>query len=204
MNTRIGAVVIVAAVAALTAGCSTGAETDDLEARLAEVTEQRDALQAELDVIAARHDKTVEVKTAVEDILADMDAYGTPDEVADLLATYGTDGAVMDDDVFGAVGLRQAWFNTLSNRVDAEIETIQKWVDDDGSTSGSLWIWRGTNFAGNPFELIGINVDTHNEEGLIENEWVAYPYPDEYVRVAVVGGGTPTTVTGESWGDIEE
>ncbi|MDN4475185.1 hypothetical protein QQX09_04840 [Demequina sp. SYSU T00192] len=197
MNTRIASVAIAATVVALASGCSAGGETQDLEAQLAEVTEQRDALQAELDAIDARYDKTVAVKAAVEDILADPESYGTPDEVADLLASYGTDDAVMDDDVFGAVGLRQAWYNTLSNQVDAEIETVQQWVDDDGSVSGSLWIWRGTNFAGEPFELVGINVDTHADDGTIENEWVAYPYPDEFVRVAIIGGGTPTTVTGE-------
>ncbi|WP_062300329.1 hypothetical protein [Demequina maris] len=201
MNTRIGAAAIVAAVAALTAGCSTGAETDDLEAQLAEVTEQRDALQAELDVIAARHDKTVEVKAAVEEIVANPEAYGTPAEVADLLATYATDDALMDDDVFGAVSMRQGWFYTLSGGLDAEVETLQSWISEDGSESGALWVWRGENYAGSPFELVGISVLTHDDEGLVANEWVAYPYPDAFVEEAIDGSGTPTTVTGETFAD---
>ncbi|WP_156165220.1 hypothetical protein [Demequina rhizosphaerae] len=204
MNGRMAPVAIAAAVVALAAGCSTGGSTEDLEAQLAEVTEQRDALQTELDAIDARYDKVDATRTAIEEILADTESFGTPDEVADLIASYATDDAVMDDDVFGAVGYRQAWYNTLYGGGDAEIETVQSWVDADGSESGNLWVWRGVNASGNPFELIGISIMTYDDEGSITNEWVAYPYPDEYVRVAFIGGGTPTTATGEPWEDVDE
>jgi len=60
---------------------------------------------------------------------------------------------------------------------------------DDGSQSAALWLWHGTNIAGNPFELAGISLATHDEDGLISYELVTYPYPDDYVREAVMGSG---------------
>jgi hypothetical protein len=48
----------------------------------------------------------------------------------------------------------------------------------------------GTNLAGNSFELAGIALDQYNGDGLITNEYVVYPYADDYVRQAVSGTGT--------------
>lgn len=59
-------------------------------------------------------------------------------------------------------------------------------------------MWQGTNVAGNPFELIGVNVTTHDDEGRIADSWVIYPYPDEYVSEAFLGDGTQ--ISG-MWGD---
>jgi hypothetical protein len=50
-------------------------------------------------------------------------------------------------------------------------------------------MWHGTNSAGNPFELAGISLMTHDEDGLISCELVTYPYPDEYVRETFMGSG---------------
>ncbi|WP_296667820.1 hypothetical protein [Demequina sp.] len=186
-------------IALATAGCGSSGEVDDLKAQVAEVTAERDALQQQVDTAAARHDKSAEVKAAVEALLAEPGSSIPPAELAAELASYATADAQMVDDVFGGVGMEQAWYNTLSGDLDATIDTIHQWISDDGTQSGSLWIWRGSNMQGNPFELIGVNIDSHNEEGLITEEWVGYPYPDAYVNGAIVGDGTPTTITGEPW-----
>lgn len=69
-------------------------------------------------------------------------------------------------------------------------------MSEDGSQSSSLWIWKGTNINGKDFELIGVKIDTHNEEGLIAHELVLYPYPDSYVTNAAFGTGTATALDG--------
>jgi hypothetical protein len=187
--------VLVVAVLAISAWLILGDPSENpdvaLEQQLTEVTAERDALQAQIDQRSERHDKTVAVKAAVRDILDNPTAYGTEEEVADLLATYATSAAVMEDDVFGSVNMRDAWYRTLySGAIDAEIEVSHQWISEDGSQSGSLWVWKGTNQAGNPFELIGVAVDTHDEEGLVSHELVVYPYSDTYVIEAVTGAGT--------------
>ena len=156
-----------------------------------------------MDAAAGRYDLVAAHKAEFEAILADTAAHGTPDEVADLLATYATEDAVMDDDVFGAVNYRDAWYNTLYGDATAQIDTIQQWMDADGSQAGSLWIWHGTNMSGNPFALIGISFIDYDDEGQITNEWVAYPYDDDYVTNAVVGTGTGTDVYGVAWGEAD-
>ena len=124
-------------------------------------------------------------------LLDDPGGFGSEEEIADLLATHATSDAKMDDDVFGAVPYRTGFCNTLySGLVDAEIDVYHSWVAGDGSQSGVLWMWRGTNASGNPFELAGVSLTEHNEEGLISYELVVYPYPDEYVHEAVFGAGT--------------
>lgn len=187
--------VLVVAVLALGAWLILGGRSENpnaaLEQQLTEVTAERDALQAQVDQRSARHDKSVAVQTAVRDILDDPTAYGSEEEVADLLATYATSAAVMEDDVFGSANMRDAWYNTLySGTIDAEIEVWHQWTSEDGSQTGGLWVWKGTNLAGNPFELIGVAVDTHDEEGLISHELVVYPYSNEYVINAIMFAGT--------------
>lgn len=187
--------VLVVAVLAIGAWLAFGGRSENanaaLDQQLTEVTAERDALQAQVDQRSERHDKSVAVQAAVRDILDNPTAYGTEEEVADLLATYATAAAVMEDDVFGSVNMREAWYNTLySGTMDAEIEVWHQWTSEDGSQSGGLWVWRGTNLAGNPFELIGVAVDTHDEEGLVSHELVVYPYSDAHVIEAVTGAGT--------------
>ncbi len=203
MGVRAWAAVAVG-VALAASGCTSSGETEDLEAQLAQVSAERDALQAQVDAVAARYEKTQATKAAVETILADQDSYGTVPEVADLLASYATPDAVMDDDVFGAIGYRQAWYSTLGGDLDARIDTIQQWVDADGSEAGALWVWRGVNGGGHPFELIGISVISYDDDGLVTNEWVAYPYPDAFVVEAIDGAGTPTTITGDPWPETDD
>lgn len=191
------AVVVVAIVlGAGVAACSEGddGEADELREQLEEVTAERDELQALIDTDAERHDKTVEVRDAIRAILDDPAAHGSEDEVVDLLASYASSDAQMRDDVFGDVGVRSAWYNTLyAGTMDAEIDVIHRWFAPDGAQSGGLWVWRGTNLAGNPFELVGVQIDTHDDDGRITDEWVIYPYPDDYVRDAVLRDGTPVS-----------
>lgn len=197
--------------ALVVAGCSsdptTSAEYQNLEQQLAgteqqlaEVAAERDALATQVpsDSVAVdaeqssvRRDK---VRAHLDEIIAlldDPEAFGTEEEVADLIATHATPDALMDDEVFGAVNYRFGFYNTLyAGAMNARIDVHHSWVSDDGSQGGVLWLWHGTNAAGNPFELAGISLTTHNDEGLITYEFVTYPYPDEYVREAVIGEGT--------------
>ena len=174
-------------------------EADTLRVELAEVSAERDQLQARIDADDERHDKSVATMKAIRAILDDPTSYGSEDEVVDLLASYASDGAQMRDDALGDVGIQSAWYNTLyGGAVDAEIEIVHQWFAPDGSQSGTLWVWRGTNLVDNPFELIGVSIDTHDDDGRITDEWVIYPYPDEYVEAAFRRGGTAIS---EIWSD---
>ncbi len=167
------------------------AERDSANDQLVAITAERDAFEVELASLAGRYDKTMEVKTAIRAILDSPADFGSEDEVTDLLATYATPTAQMADDVFGAIGMREAWYRTLyGDQMDATIKVWHQWVAADGSQSGSIWVWEGLNQAGNEFELIGVALDTHDVDGLVEHELVIYPYSHAYVWGAVVGAGT--------------
>jgi hypothetical protein len=130
-------------------------------------------------------------------ILDDPEAHGTEDEVADVIATQATEAAVMDDDVFGPYPYREGFFNTLYfDGADARIEVYVSWLSEDGTQGGFLWMWSGTNPGGHPFELAGISLIEFAEDGRIAYERVTYPYPDEYVYEAWMGGGTEIPSTG--------
>ena len=174
-----------------TAACSGDDDNEALESELAEVTAERDALAAAVEDQAERRDKALAIITEIAAVLGDPESFGTEEEVADLLATHATEDAVMDDEVFGAVNYRDGFYNTLySDAMDAQIDVYESWVSDDGSQGGVLWMWHGTNAEGNLFELPGVSLTTHDEEGLITYEYVTYPYDDEYVYVAAFGDGT--------------
>lgn len=164
----------------------------DLEQQLAEVTAERDALSTTTGADPTeRYEKSLANQEAVEDILNDPESYGSEAEVIDLLATYATEDAVMDDAVFGDVGIESAWRQTLyGGAMDAEIDNYYRWLSDDGSQGGVLWMWHGTNLAGNPFELPGISLNEYDENGLLSYQYVVYPFPDEYVNDAILGEGT--------------
>ena len=190
----------VAAVAGVLAGC--GSDSDEVAAlttQVEQLEQERDALQEKVDAAATRHDKTVAVMEGVWAILDDPTSVGDEDAVVEALAAFATPDAEMEDDAFHeSVAMRQAWENTLfADAMDSTFDSLHTWVSDDGSMSGSLWIWHGTNVAGNPFELIGVQIDTHDDEGRISHELVVYPYPDEYVGEAVEGDGTPVVLTAQ-------
>jgi len=173
------------------------AELAGAQARLDEATAERNLAEAEQASDSSRRDRALAIVNEVKRLLDDPESFGTEDEIADLLASHATDTAMMDDDVFGAVNYRQAFYNTLfGGAVDAHITVYDMWVSDDGAQGGSLWMWSGTNAAGNPFELAGITLTEFAEDGRIAYDLVTYPYPDDYVREAFLGEGTPTPSTG--------
>lgn len=183
-------------VGVLACGDDDAARIESLEQDLATVTAERDGLAAQISDREARHAASLATIEGVEAILADPDAFGTENEVADALAALAVEDAVMDDTVFGAVGYRTAWYNTLfSGAIDADIDVYHHWLSEDGSQGGSLWVWHGTNAAGNPFELAGISLNEYDEDGRLTYELVTYPYPDEYVEAAVMGEGTASVAS---------
>ena len=165
------------------------AEIEGLESDLAEVTAERDELQATVDARDERAAKTL--ANQEPELLADPAAFGTEEEVLDMLVEFAVPGAVMDDTAFGPVALRSAWRNTMFSSVDATISTWVEWTAEDGSSGGSLWVWEGTAQNGEHFELIGVNLDTFDEHGLMTNSIVDWPYPADYVR-QVFAAGNPT------------
>ncbi|GAA1470231.1 hypothetical protein [Microbacterium thalassium] len=193
MSGRARAIVALVSALALAggvAGCT--ASDSELEAQLEQVTAERDALPAQIDADAVRYDNTIAVHEEVRAILDDPEAYGTEDEVVAALAALATPEAEMYDDAYGdGVGMQQAWYQTLySGAMDSRIELVHEWVARDGSQSGGLWLWYGTNLAGNEFQLVGVQIDDHDDDGLITHELVVYPYPDAYVIEALEGAGT--------------
>ncbi|WP_156165495.1 hypothetical protein [Demequina rhizosphaerae] len=182
------------------AGCSTDSGgTEDLEQQLAEVTAERDALQAQVDATAERYDRAVAAQAAFDAILADDDAYADPDAMIEDLMAYATDTAVMDDLYVGPQSLDDALKYDLFTTSDSRIDPVQSWVDPDGSTSGALWIWHGTNMWGDPFAVVTAAVTTYDDDGLITSIYRTYPYSWPYFHEAVRGAGTPTDVTGQPW-----
>jgi hypothetical protein len=90
--------------------------------------------------------------------------------------------------VFGQVPYRQAWANTIFG-TNSTIKTWTSWLSEDGASGGSLWTWTGTAMNGEPFELIGINTDRYDENGLLSYALVDWPYPSDTVRSAIAAGG---------------
>jgi len=184
---------------------SAEADLADTATRLAEVTAERDALAAApteeepdpddpsdvcAEAAAARHAKTQATIDRVIEITADPAAYGTEAEVLDLLDTLAAPGTLYRDEAFGgAIGWRPGWRNTLYGDLDATVTTWQRWISDDGSSAGALWTWSGTAENGEPFDLIGINLNTYDEEGLVTSATVYYPYESSYVQEVFANGG---------------
>lgn len=175
-------IVLVALVALLVGGLggwmlsSSDGEPDD-----------RDVLAEQIAADESRYEKTRAGQDAITQIIADPTAFGSEDQVLDLIMEHFTDDAVMDDDVYGTVPAREAWHNTLYGDLDTDINTWHRWLSNDGSRGGSLWTWSGTNFVGQPFELIGISLIEYDDDGNQSYQLVVYPYDDEYVR-STLGG----------------
>jgi hypothetical protein len=177
----------------LATGCSTDPTTSDeylaLEQELAAAHQQLVDALTQAAVPGGRYNNAARIQSELIAILDDPEAFGTEDEIADLLATHATPEARMDDDVFGSQSFRAGFYNTLYGMVDAQIDVYDTWLCDDGSQGGALWQWHGTNTTGNPFELAGISLATYDEDGRVSYELVTYPYPDAYVREAFMGSG---------------
>lgn len=182
-------VAAVIGVLALGSGLLIGILIDDggdqgLEGELAAVTAERDQLEAQIGAQQARYEQADSTQQAVIEIIADPTAFGTEEEVLDLLDQYAAPGTVYGDEAFGDVGWRIGWRNTLFGSVDADIQTWTRWLSDDGSTGGSLWSWNGTARNGEPFNLSGIVLEQYDDDGLYEALRVYYPMADEEVLSA--------------------
>lgn len=179
------------------AACAGGS---DVQEQLDEVTQQRDALQAQVDEQAGQRERSLEVQQRELAILADPASVGTEEDVAAALGELATPEALMDDDVFGAIGIQEGWFNTLyADDMDSTVEVLHTWMGPDGAQGGTVWVWKGENMLGRPFSLIGVSIVDHDSDGRITNELVVYPYDDAFVERAVMGSGTPTSETGVPW-----
>ncbi len=194
---RVLAAVTVAVALTATAGCLGTEDTEALQADVAALTTEVESLQATLDAVQDRHDRTAGATERLRAILADPAAFGTEEEVAAQLAQMATEDAMMVSDVFGETGVRSAWQSTLFGEgptaaSEARVDTLHHWLSEDGSMSGSLWVWHGANAVGNPFELAGVQVSTHDETGRATEIRIVFPYPDAWVLEAFDGPGTPT------------
>jgi hypothetical protein len=175
------AVLSLAMVSPMLAACG-----DDAE--LEEVTAERDALAAELAAAESRYELSRANQALIAEIIAEPEAFGDPAEALDEMTALAAPDAVMDDTAFGAVPIRAAWDNTIFG-TDSTIRTWATWLAEDGSSGGSLWTWSGTARNGEPFELIGVNLDEFDENGLVTYSLVDWPYPAETVKAAVATGG---------------
>jgi hypothetical protein len=177
----LGVMVVVVALVGLVAGCGDDSDSHD---QLAEVTAERDALQAQVDAAAERHEKSEATQAAVVEIIADPAAFGSEDEVLDLLDQYAESPDITyGDEALGSTTYRTGWRNTLFGEVQADIQTWHRWLSADGSDGGSLWSWNGTALNGQPFTLTGIVLEEFNDEGLYSSLMVYYPMEsDEVVR----------------------
>jgi hypothetical protein len=173
----------------------TNQELAQAETQLTEVAAERDELAYQVSASANRSEKTTATVETIAEIVDDPDSFGTKSEVLDLLMTMMTDDAVMDDTAFGDVPMRSAWSNTLWGS-SANIETMVTWVCNDGSQSGSLWKWSGEARNGEPFELIGVNLDEYNDEGKVTYSLVDWPYEGSYVRDALSKGSATNADNG--------
>jgi hypothetical protein len=174
-------------------------------ARLAEVTAERDALadaaranqasptdidEACAEMAATRHSRSRATQERIIEIVADPSAFGTEDAVLDLLDQVAAPGAMFGDDAFGgAVPWRTGWRNTLFGERDATIRTWLRWLSDDGSTGGALWTWSGTGPGGGHFDLIGISLNTYDEDGRVTSQTAYYPYESSYVMETFTAAG---------------
>ncbi len=182
MRAKVVWVIVLALLWTTVASCSSDS------AELDEVTAERDALAAELAAGESRHELSLENQQLVAEIIADPEAFGDREAALDALTALATPGTIMDDTAFGPVAIRVAWDNTIFG-TDSTIETWATWLAEDGASGGSLWTWSGVADNGEPFELIGVDIDDYDEQGLLTHSLVDYPYPAETVKAALQTGG---------------
>ena len=182
MRSQITLAVVVLALGACADGSGSTAEYQELQQQLSEVTAERDDLLAKEAVAEQRFTRASEAKDATAQIVSDPAAYGSEEEVLELLMQHVEPGAVIHDLAYGEINTRQGWKNTLfGGQVDAETYVWHDWLCADGSQGGALWTWRGTNMMGEPFELIGIALTEYSDEGLETHQTVAWPYDHQHV-----------------------
>jgi len=160
---------------------ATEARVADLTAELSEAKADHDVSAVAAEGAASRYEKAKATQEIAFAIMADPSAFGSEEEVLDLLDEMAVPGTVYGDAAFGSVGWRPGWRNTLFGQVDATIRTWASWLSEDGSVGGSLWTWSGTAGNGEPFDLEGIELSSYDENGLYSSVMVHYPNEDEEV-----------------------
>lgn len=180
-------VLLVPILSAPAVGCS-GDDDQGLRDELEVVTAERDELAGQIAAQQARYDEANATQQAVTDIIADPTAFGTEDEVLDLLDQHAASPQVVyGDEALGQTTWRTGWRDTLFGSVDVDIRTWTRWLSDDGSTGGSLWSWNGTPSNGEPFTLSGIVLERY-DDGPYESLRVDYPMSADDVEAAFAEG----------------
>jgi outer membrane murein-binding lipoprotein Lpp len=174
------------------AGCWWDDEANRLRDEVATLGQEVAGLQATIDEAQDRHDRTAGAMERLRAILDDPGEFGTEEQVVAQLAQMSTEDAVLRDDVFGSTGVRSAWQDILfgwsrSAAMDTSMDVHHHWLAADGSQSGGLWVWHGTNCAGHRFQLVEVRIRDHDETGKATLIEIHYPYDDAYVRDAVEG-----------------
>ena len=129
-----------------------------------------------------RYEKAKATQAKAIAIIADPQAFGSEEEVLAMLKEMAVPGLVSVDEGFGSVDWVAGWRYTLFSGRNAEIKTWRSWLSEDGSMGGSLWTWSGTAYNGKPFDLPGVEVSRYDENGLVSETVMFYPYEDEEVQ----------------------
>ena len=140
---------------------------------------------------ASRYDQAKATQETLLAIIENPAAFGTEQEVLDLLDELAIPDVRSGDLAFGGVTTgvwRIGWRNTLFGRSDATMCTWKAWLSDDGSVGGSLWTWSGTARNGEPFELQGLELSRFNDDGLYTEVVMLYPYEDAEVHRRINDG----------------
>jgi len=161
---------------------ATKAQVADLTAELSEAKADHDVSVVAAEGAASRYEKAKATQETAFAIIADPLAFGSEEDVLDLLDEMAVSGTPYGDAAFGSIAWRAGWRNTLFSQVDATIRTWASWLSEDGSVGGSLWTWSGTARNGEPFDLEGIEISTYDEDGLYSSVMVHYPYEDAEVK----------------------
>lgn len=177
-------VLLISASACSSGDPTTSDEYRELESQLADVTAERDALAAESEAAADRYDRAKATQEALIAVIQDPSAFGTEEEVLDLLDSFAAPGAGTGDMAWGdSLGpWRIGWRNTLFGPTEGSVKTWRYWLSDDGSVGGSLWTWSGTAINGEPFEIAGVELSRFDEDGLYTELVMFYPYEDAEVH----------------------
>lgn len=87
---------------------------------------------------------------------------------------------------------RTGWRNTLFGSDDMSVKTWRSWLSEHGSVGGSLWTWFGLADNGEEFAIPGIEVSRFNDEGLLTEVVMFYPFENEEVHRRVREGNWRT------------
>ncbi len=166
-------------------------ETAQIEDQLVEITAERDALAEGVEPTSTRYGNAKANQETLLAIIKDPAAFGTEQEVLDILDEMATPDVASGDLAFGGVmtGIwRQGWRNTLFGGMDASIHTWTSWLSEDGSVGGSLWTWSGSAQNGEQFDLQGLEISRFDDEGLYTEVIMQYPYENAEVHRRIAEG----------------